>query len=57
MNWLAINTVAYIITFSLVFHFSVISVQLWALVAEGFISRRGFLGLKTFGGTGGGHYG
>jgi len=43
MNWIAINTVVYIITFSLVFHFSVISVQLWALVAEGFISRRGFL--------------
>ncbi len=43
MNWVAINTFVYIITFSLVFHFSVISVQLWALVAEGFISRRGFL--------------
>lgn len=43
MNWFAINAVVYIITFSLVFHFSVISVQLWALVAEGFISRRGFL--------------
>ena len=43
MNWFAINAVVYIITFSLVFHFSVISVQLWALVAEGFISRRGLL--------------
>jgi hypothetical protein len=43
MNWIAINTVVYIISFSLVFHFSVISVQLWALVAEGFISRQGFL--------------
>ena len=43
MNWFAINAVVYIITFSLVFHFSVISVQFWALVAEGFISRRGLL--------------
>ena len=43
MNWFAINTIVYIISFSLVFHFSVISVQLWALVAEGFVSRRGFL--------------
>lgn len=45
MNWVAINTVVYLISFSLVFHFSVISVQLWALVAEGFIIRRGFLGI------------
>lgn len=43
MDWLAINAVVYIITFSLIFHFSVISVQLWALVAEGFIGRRGLL--------------
>ncbi len=43
MNWLAINTVVYIISISQVFHFSVITVQLWAQVAEGFISRRGLL--------------